>query len=262
MINAATTTIATRLADAGLAARVCKSLRRRGLPSRVLDDVLQEARKDVWLLFERAPRDAADLEPLFFHTAKCRAIDWMRRMGRERLREDYAELAEDLPQREGAAQALETLAEVEDTIGGDPQLEQALEDVAAKTLDGEEYDDIARRRGVSAGSVRKGVFRLREHIREHLGDYRNLVVLMFVLVAGALGRLTPHEPPAWQAPRMSAPEPAREAAALRREAREAYDVGRYDECLRALDKARALDEAGDATDEVRKLREAARDASR
>jgi DNA-directed RNA polymerase specialized sigma24 family protein len=261
-------TIAERLFEPGLVRRLSKSLLRRGVPSRAVDDVVQQARIEVWQRFASEAHAPDEVERLLFRVAQCRAIDWWRSERRQVLREDYEELVESRAHRPEAP-AREALEAIERDVADDPQLAQALCDLADKEVGGEEYDDIGRRRGVHPGRVRKGVFRLRGHVHEHLADYRGLIALAVVALLVSLARqrhrdepARDHEPrpvPTIVAPPKPAPEqtPAQRARELRGVAERAYRAGEYAACRRALDAARAIDEAGDAEPAVRALRAAA-----
>jgi DNA-directed RNA polymerase specialized sigma24 family protein len=236
-----------------------------------VEDVVQQARLEVWQRLAGGAPEVGEIERLLIHVAQRRAIDWWRSERRQVLRDDYEELAERVHGVAPEAPVREALAEIERGVGGDPELVQALRDVADREIGGEEYKDIARRRGEPAGRVRKGVFRLRGFVREQLGEYRGLVVVAVVALVAALLRRGEHPQevgkeqgpravptvvaPVKGAPEVTAAERARE---MREKAKEACRWGRYQECLEGLDGAREIDQEGDREAEVRGMREEAK----
>jgi DNA-directed RNA polymerase specialized sigma24 family protein len=262
--------LAERMFEPALVRRLCSSLLRRGVPARAVDDDVQQARIEVWQRFAGGAHEVDEIERLLFHVAQRRAVDWWRSERRHVLRDDFEELLERAPGAPADATLREALAAIERDLTHDPQLAQALRDVADKEICGEEYDDIARRGGEPAGRVRKRVFKLRAYAQEHLGDYRGLVVLAILALVASLLRRSPQAPdmgkeqqprpvPTIVAPPKPAPEvtPAERAREMRQQAKSACSRGRYRECLEGLDAARAIDEVGDDEAEVRALREMA-----
>jgi RNA polymerase sigma factor (sigma-70 family) len=271
-------TLAERLYAPSLVGRLSAKLADR-VPRRAIEDVLQQARIEVWQHFAESTPEPSEVERLLFCVAQRRAIDWWRSNRRLALskREDEDGEAEepeenaqdDAPEdpahaRTAHASLREVLTAVALDVAHDPQLAQALRDVADKELYGYEYDDIARRRDVPAGRVRKGVFKLREHANEHLADYRALIALAVVALLVALARRSHQDDPAKDHhlpkpdPTVVAPKPPQptsqdRARRLRSDAKAACESQQFAKCKAALVEARVLDRAGDADPDVKAL---------
>jgi len=116
---------------------------------------------------------------------------------------------------------------------------------------------------VPEATVRKRMERFRKHMRARWARYSGLggAVLAIVLLLWARGRdehvSSPR--PSYVAP---PPEtPAEHATRLRRDAKTACDASDFVTCRARLDDARALDPDGEATPEVRQLRDVVRKAT-
>lgn len=255
--------------DQSLVSRLCSSLMGRGVPARDVDDVLQQARLEVWRCLQGETRDKAELEAFLCSVAKLRAIDRWRSERHTALREDYEELAE-AHEAPATLQMREAIAAIERDLADEPQLAHALVDLAEKEVAGEDYEAIGRARGEPAARVRRGVFELRAYAQRRLGDYKALVALAVVAVIVSMLRSARHgeatdpgpQPklvPTIAAPPKGVPQetPAEKAKALRTHAGEACGQGHYVECLRALNAAKVVDGVGEGSEEVRALREMA-----
>jgi hypothetical protein len=131
--------------------------------------------------------------------------------------------------------------------------------------DGEKFEHIARDANLPAPVVRKRVSRLRRFLRERWAAELLLAGLLLALGTGVVFYLRQerarHDPAPTPDPADPAPErelsPAERAAPLRRTALEYCGAGDAARCIFELDRAKALDPAGDALPEVVEARRAA-----
>ncbi|HEX3774824.1 MAG TPA: sigma factor [Polyangiaceae bacterium] len=238
-----------RLADPALREALLKLARRR-VPAGEVDDLVQNTLADA-LASDSAPLEDAAFRRWVQGIARHKIADLYRRRGR-------------LPPLDGDLD--ETSAEPNAGAG---ELGQWLERELPKTHDakatlhwllreseGETLDEIAREAAMPAPRVRKRVSRLRRHFQTR---WLALGAAGLALLIGAAFLF--HD---WQARTTGlvviAPEgvsPEDRARALRDQALERCANAHYDECLRGLDQAKALDPIGEQASAVQAARAAA-----
>jgi RNA polymerase sigma factor (sigma-70 family) len=221
------------------------------------DDVVQAALADV-LSAARVPEDAQEFRRFVFAVTRNKVFDHFRRREREVAEDDALEPAAS----EAPLSARDILRWAEQRLP-DSEAEHTLEWMLREG-DGEKLEHIARDANLPAPRVRQRVSRLRRFLRERWAAELMLGLLGLALLApGALflyrylhrpdqlGRRDPVLlPEPAQSPELKGRE-LRRAALLRCEKAEA------EECLAGLERARALDPAGDGASEVVRARAAA-----
>src|SRR5450432_968450 len=246
----------TRLADPALRRAIEATVKRR-VPADDADDVVQAALADV-LSAARVPEDAEEFRRFVFAVTRNKVFDHFRRRVREVPEEEAVEPAA----AEAPLSARDILRWAEGKLP-DSESEHTLEWMLREG-DGEKLEQIARDANVPAPRVRQRVSRLRRFLREHCAAELMLGTLSLALLAAGTAFYYRHlhrtneiaehnpvllpEPP--QSPEMQGRE-LRRAALLRCEKSDAA------ECLVGLDRARALDAAGDRAAEVVNARSAA-----
>ena len=238
--------------------REVEAMVQRRVRSDEAHDVVQAALADV-LSAARVPQDREEFRRFVFAVTRNKMFDHFRRRVREVPR------AEDAPE----ATASEEPHSARDILRW---AEQELPDAeAAHTFewllregDGEKLEQIARDANLPAPRVRQRVSRLRRFLRERWAAELLLAGLGIALLAPVGAFYYRHWfPPAEIAPppQVLRPEPPPSPEAQGREVRrEALDHCQRAEdrrCLEGLDRARALDPAGDAAAEVVNARRAA-----
>ncbi|HEY5375291.1 MAG TPA: sigma-70 family RNA polymerase sigma factor [Polyangiaceae bacterium] len=245
-----------RLADPGLRRAVEAAVKRR-VRGDDAEDVVQAALADV-LSAARVPEDAEEFRRFVFAVTRNKVFDHFRR----RVREAPEEEAHEPAASEAPLSARDILRWAEAKLP-DRDAQHTLEWMLREG-DGEKLEQIARDANVPAPRVRQRVSRLRRFLREHWAAELMLGTLSLALLAAGTAFYYRHlhrtneiaehnpvllpEPP--QSPEMQGRE-LRRAALLRCEKSDAA------ECLAGLDRARALDPAGDRAAEVVNARSAA-----
>jgi RNA polymerase sigma factor (sigma-70 family) len=239
--------------------RELEAVVRRRVRGEDAHDVVQAALADV-LSAARVPEDAEEFRRFVFAVTRNKVFDHFRR----RLRE--------VPQSD--EEALEAQASEEPLSARDilRWAEQKLPDAEAEhTLewmlregDGEKLEQIARDENVPAPRVRQRVSRLRRFLRERWAAELLLTGLGMALLAPVAAfyyrhwfppaEIAEHDPILLPEPPPSAEAQGRE---LRREALRRCERAEDQQCLDGLDRARALDPAGDTAAEVVNARRAA-----
>ena len=166
--------VAARLVSRKLTRSLHRYLRSLGIPKREMDEILDLARMQ---LFERGlPSTAAQVDPLMFHFAYCRAMDWCRETG------GHATLAEGVVvtlRRTGkppepppiSEEARRVLREVRRLAASDPRHAQALEALRQKEA-GKSFEIFAAEAGLAPATIRQWIRRFRDLARERLGRPR------------------------------------------------------------------------------------------
>ena len=242
-----------RLADPRLRRDVEAAVKRR-VRGHDADDVVQAALADV-LSAPRVPDDAEEFRRFVFAVTRNKVFDHFRRRSREVAEDEALEPAA----CEAPLSARDILRWAEQRLP-DSEAEHTLEWMLREG-DGEKLEQIARDANLPAPRVRQRVSRLRRFLRERWAAELMLGALGLALLApGAfllyrylhrsdeVGRRDPvllPEPP--QSPELKGRE-LRRAALLRCERADAA------ECLAGLERARALDPAGDNAPEVVRAR--------
>lgn len=243
------------LADAALH-RALKRMISAKVPGVDADDVLQATLADAIAAAE-APSDPEEIRRWVFGIARHKIADHHRKAKRFEL--------SDAPIESEATSAPHSARELAEWVEGEApdgsETEKTLEWMA-READGEKLEAIASEENVPAARVRQRVSRLRRFFRERWA--RELAALGVLALVLALFIV-------WWRGKMAAPEIAPERAertpraledarALRDRALERCRARAFDECLKGLDEARALDPVGDGAEAVQDARAAARAA--
>jgi len=231
---------------------------RRRVPGDEALDVVQATWLDV-LHAAEVPGDEEQFRRFVFGVARHKVHDHFRRRARELTDQDV----------ESAAQAPDPLSERDLLRWAEGELPdseaQHTFDWMLRAGDGEKLEHIARDANLPAPVVRKRVSRLRRFLRERWAAELLLAGLLLALGTGVVFYLreerAQHAPP----PTVPAPEPERQhestpaerAAPLRQAALELCGAGETARCIFELDRAKALDPAGDERPEVVAARRAA-----
>jgi RNA polymerase sigma factor (sigma-70 family) len=228
------------------------------VPSSDVEDVVQAALADA-VASKKKPSAPDERRAWIFGIARHKIADYHRSRRRESPQGDGdADLPDSAPhhsERDLLRWAEQVLPEGED---------------AKKTLewmlregDGEKLEAIAEGARVPAPTVRKRVSRLREHFRAQwkkelaLVAAAALIATMWFLLARQPKEEAHHVPK----PSVTALPPSEVAEGLRIEGVDACRREEYVECIEKLDRAKALDPAGDTREDVVRARAAA-DAAR
>ncbi len=221
-----------------------------------VDDVVQTVLVDA-LSAQRIPDTESELRRWLTGIARHKIADLHRKAGREQPSE--------LPDVETAP------APVEERLMAEWAEEQVQKSTdAARTLqwmaregEGEKLEQIAAEEKIEAATVRQRVSRMRRWMKERwiaeLAAVAAIAVLGFFVYRWLLRAPVEvvREPGPSASPELS---PVERAVPIRRAALESCKRAEYQPCLEGLDRARDLDPAGDATEEVQGAREAAKKA--
>lgn len=222
---------------------------RRRVPESEVDDIVQQTLVEVVSSAAR-PDEPEALRKWIFGIARNKVVDYHRRAQRETF--DVPEL--------GA----EASADVEDLLrwamrelppGSDAN--ETL-DWLLREGDGEKLEAIADDADVPAPRVRKRVSRLRQHFRSRrAAEFAALAALGIagVVLFFWLRREHEEEPIV----RVVEPTPEERGREERLRGLEACRAERWERCIESLDRAKALDPAGDDAPEVVRARKAAAD---
>jgi DNA-directed RNA polymerase specialized sigma24 family protein len=236
--------------------RTLVAMVRRHVPERDVEDIVQATLTEA--LSPAAPKDEDALQRWLIGVARHKVADRHRRGRRESF--ELPEVAVDAaPHSEAdlARWAEQVLPEG----GDDPR--QTL-GWMMREGEGEKLEAIAESEQVPAPRVRKRVSRLRSHLRaQWKKELALLAALGVVAVLVWIARHAPKEDVAHEVrpvPSEVAPSPADRARPIRDQALAACDRAEWIACVEGLDRARALDPAGDADERVQKARAAAESA--
>jgi RNA polymerase sigma factor (sigma-70 family) len=243
-----------RLADPALRRAIEATVKRR-ISGGDADDVVQATLADL-LCAPRVPADAEEFRRFVFTVTRNKVVDHFRRRAREVPEAETSELTAS----EAPLSARDILRWAEGKLP-DADAEHTLEWMLREG-DGEKLEQIARDVNLPAPRVRQRVSRLRRFLRERWAAELMLGALGLVLVvSGAILYYEYGKDPSDVAKRELRPEPLptpeQRGRALRRVALERCPEASAEECLDGLDRARALDPAGDAAPEVVSARSAA-----
>jgi RNA polymerase sigma factor (sigma-70 family) len=247
-----------RLADPRLRGEVLAVVRRR-VRGDDAHDVVQAALADV-LSAVRVPEDAEEFRRFVFAVTRNKVFDHFRRGMREVPHDD--EQGPEAPASDEPLSARDILRWAEQELP-DAEAEHTLEWMLREG-DGEKLEQIARDANLPAPRVRQRVSRLRRFLRERWAAELLLAGLGIALLAPVAVFYYRHWfPPAEIADRdpILRPEPPKspeqQGRELRREALRRCERAEDQLCLDGLDRARALDPAGEAAAEVVNARRAA-----
>ncbi|HEY1533176.1 MAG TPA: sigma-70 family RNA polymerase sigma factor [Polyangiaceae bacterium] len=244
-----------RLADPGLRRDIEAAVKRR-VRGHDADDVVQAALADV-LSAARVPEDAEEFRRFVFAVTRNKVFDHFRRRVREAPEDEALEpAASDTP-----LSARDMLRWAEAKLP-DAEAQHTLEWMLREG-DGEKLEQIARDANLPAPRVRQRVSRLRRFLREHWAAELMLGTLGVALLATGAAfyyRYLRSDEIAHRDP-VLLPEPPKSREMQGRELRRAAllrcEKSEAAECLAGLDRARALDPAGDRAAEVVNARSAA-----
>jgi len=244
----------TRLADPRLRREVEAVVKRR-IRGDEAEDVVQAALADV-LSAKRVPDDAEEFRRFVFAVARNKAFDHFRRRTREVPEGDALEPAAN----EAPLSARDMLRWAEGKLP-DPESADTLEWMLREG-DGEKLEQIARDANLPAPRVRQRVSRLRRFLRESWAAE----IMLGALGLALLVPVTRHYYLHWRAQHEVVerpvlrpeplPTPQEQARELRRAALPRCEQTPF-ECLKGLDRARALDPQGDGSPEVMAARRGA-----
>lgn len=236
---------------------LCAMVRRR-VPERDVEDVVQSTLVEA-LASKSRPDDPESVRKWIWGIARNKVADYHRRAKRESL-----EVPDSLPaptSDRGAADDLLRWAVRELPKEGDAQktLEWLL-----REGDGDKLEAIAESENLPAPRVRQRVSRLRRHLRTRwAADLAMLAALgVAVTLLVVWWRRSKEEPVARpdESVLPHAPTPFEQAADERKRALAACDALQWQPCLDGLDRAKTLDPAGDAAENVQNARKLAEDA--
>jgi len=236
-----------RLAEPGLMRAVEAAVKRR-IQGDDAHDVLQATWTDV-LQAADVPADPEEFRRFVFGVARHKVLDHYRRRAREVPTEAVAELEQ--PPEPLSARDILRWAKGELP---DAESKNTLEWMLREG-DGEKLEHIARDANLPAPRVRKRVSRLRRFLRQRWAAE----LLLGVLLASGVYLYTTRKP----LDERAMPEPPREktpqelARDLRQRAAGDCRVGDARACLDGLDRAKALDPAGDSEPSVLESRRVA-----
>jgi RNA polymerase sigma factor (sigma-70 family) len=238
-----------RLAEPSLMRAVEVAVRRR-IRGDEADDVVQATWTDV-LQAADVPSDPEEFRRFVFGVARHKVFDHYRRRAREVPTETLAEL-EQPPEPLSARDILRWAeGELPDSESKDT-LEWML-----REGDGEKLEHIARDANLPAPRVRKRVSRLRRFLRER---WAAELLLGALLAAGAYFYVKREVPDERAMPERIREKAPRELARdIRRRAVDECRAGDARLCLHELDRAKALDPAGDIEPDVTESRRVAAD---
>ena len=218
-------------------------------PEADVEDIVQAVLLEA-IAAEKAPADPTELRKWVFGIARHEVADRHRRAGRVELTDDPLEA----PAASAPHGAADLMRWVEAELPSSPDAEKTLEWMA-READGDKLEAIAAEEKLPAARVRQRVSRLRRFLRERWA------AALIVLIAGAAAflasRLTQRDVPAPVASTRNGELPLEQARELRAGALEQCRQKAWEACVEGLDRARALDPAGDDADAVRAARAAA-----
>lgn len=236
--------------------RALKRMIAAKIPATDAEDVLQQTLTDA-LAAAEGPTDSDEIRRWVFGIARHKIADHHRRAQRY-------ELSEAVPEAEAtsAPHSAEDLVRwAEGEAPSDIEAKKTLEWMA-READGERLESIAREENIPAPRVRQRVSRLRKFFRRRwaaqiaaLGAFALVAALAISWVRRKI--LAPEIVPERA---MRVPERVEEARGLREKAIERCRERAFEDCLKGLDQARALDPIGDEAEAIQSARAAARDA--
>lgn len=258
--------------------RLEKFARKKKVPARATQDVVQDALATAWKGRRRWPREPQALVPWMYTVTHARAVDWFR--AQENTEQHLGKKDTIVARAAPAApmEAYEALQWAREHAATKPGLLRAFGWVTRHVM-GESYVEIAEKDGVTEETVRSAVFDLRQSLVEHLGKDTVLAVLgaFLVLLAVSLiwrARIEAHRPrPTPDLPRIEqpapapapapapvAPSPPKELTAqeLRDRGVQACAEERWQDCSADLENAAQLDPVGAKDPKMKALRERAR----
>jgi len=220
------------------------------------EDVLQATLTDA-VAADKAPESAHEIRKWVFGIARHKIADHHRKARRY-------ELSDSLPEAEAtsAPHSAEDLARwAEGELPEGEETHKTLEWMA-READGEKLETIASEENIPAPRIRQRVARLRRFFRERwAAQVAALGVIALLTAAGiAWWRHSLLEPELVPERAERAPGKLDEAMSLRERALERCRERAFEDCIRGLDRARALDPVGDDAEGIHNARAAARQA--
>ncbi|AKV02713.1 hypothetical protein AKJ09_09376 [Labilithrix luteola] len=229
---------------------------RKRVPESDVEDIVQSALAEA---FEspHAPKEPDALRRWIFGVAKNKVVDFHRRAGRETF-----ELP-DVPDAPAPHTEADLLRWAKRHLPEGDEARTTL-DWMLREGDGEKLESIAASEKLPAPRVRQRVSRLRRHLKTHWAREVALLAALGVVITAIViwvVRRPSEEPIAPNIHPEPSAEPMKMAGELRRSALatcdSATDDGGWKACLEGLDRAKALDPAGDNTPAVQTARRSA-----
>jgi len=245
------------LGDPAFRAALERFVRTR-VPASEVDDIVQSALADA-LASASAPDEPEQARRWVFGIARHKVADFFRRNGREAPAS--LPLSDEVPAESAPHSARDLLRWAERELPEGDQSENTLEWMMREAA-GDKLESIASEEKLPAPRVRQRVSRLRKHFRERWALQAAVCAVALLVVGGVWLYQRRSEPTDIAREIPTARPPLDDAARLRRVALEDCESGRWEPCLRGLDRARELDPEGDAAEPIRRARKAAADALR
>jgi RNA polymerase sigma factor (sigma-70 family) len=225
---------------------------RAKIPASDVEDVVQSTLADALTAVE-PPAEPGAFDRWLFGIARHKIADYYRRnRGHEVVDSDaVATSTHTAPAPESARDLLRW---VDQELPKEPETTRTLEWMM-REASGDRLETIAQEHDVSAPAVRQRVSRLRRYLRERwaleLAAALGLVVVVTGLFAYQKWTTRPQIGP--EIVRVT-PTPTEQARKLREAALTACRAGEWKPCITELDRAKALDPAGDSAAEVQEAR--------
>jgi DNA-directed RNA polymerase specialized sigma24 family protein len=223
---------------------------RTKVPECDVEDIVQQTLADA-LVANARPVEANHFERWLFGIAKHKVADYYRRHHRHESIDD--ELFASYEATTTPESARDLLRWVDKEVPNEAETTRTLEWMM-REASGDHLETIAEEHQLSAPLVRQRVSRLRRFLRERWALQLAATLGLFVVATGLYAYQTYRE----AAPKLR-PESTKfdinltgieRASALRFEASKACKNGQWQECLSSLERAKVLDPAGDASQDV------------
>jgi RNA polymerase sigma factor (sigma-70 family) len=228
---------------------------RKRVPERDVEDLVQSTLVEA-LSSATKPEEPEAMRKWIWGIARNKVADYHRRAKRETF--DVPEVGSDA--NDGAVNDMLRWAMRE--LPEEKESQQTLEWLLREG-DGEKLEAIAESAKIPAPRIRQRVSRLRRHLRTRwAADLAALAAIGIVGILAVLWWRSAHEEPIAQPDIVQPHEltPFERAADERKRALASCDALAWRDCLDGLDRAKALDPAGDAAQKVQDARKLATDA--
>ncbi len=233
---------------------LCSMVRKR-VPERDVEDLVQSTLVEA-LSSATKPEEPEAMRKWIWGIARNKVADYHRRAKRETF--DVPEVGSDA--NDGAVNDMLRWAMRE--LPEEKESQQTLEWLLREG-DGEKLEAIAESAKIPAPRIRQRVSRLRRHLRTRwAADLAALAAIGIVGIIAVLWWRHSHEEPIARPDIVQPhePTPFERAADERKRALASCDALAWRDCLDGLDRAKALDPAGDAAQNVQDARKLATDA--
>ncbi|MGH7280606.1 MAG: RNA polymerase sigma factor [Polyangiaceae bacterium] len=237
---------------------LCAMVRRR-VPEADVEDVVQSTLVEA-LASKTRPEDPEATRKWIWGIARNKVADYHRS-----AKKQTSELTDQVPDsKAGREHAVDDMLRwAMSELPKEKDSEQTLEWLLREG-EGDKLEAIAESSNLPAPRVRQRVSRLRKHFRERwAADLAALAALGIVTVLLVMWWKKSHEEPVARPDESALPHeatPLERAADERKKALAQCDALQWRDCLDGLDRAKALDPAGDAAENVQNARKLAEDA--